>query len=192
MPSRLLLLAVLATGSAGEPQLLERILAVVEGQPILLSEVRIVEALKGVARRQAVDALVDEALMLRDAAQMPQSDPRPEELERALEGLVARWPEAAGPAPRDALLAVARRQVRIVKYIEFRFRAKARVEETAVREAYDAEVGGREGDPGFEAAAASIRERLERRRLDRELEAWVKELRSGAEIRYNPEEPPPE
>ena len=192
MPSSLLALAALAAASAAEARVLERVQAVVDGRPILLSEVRVAEALKHITRRQAVDALVDESLMLREAAQVPQSEPKPEEVEGALPDLLARWPESAGPVPADALLEVARRQLRIVRYIEFRFRARARVDDAAVREAYAGELRGREGDPGFERSAAGIREGLERRRLDEEVEAWVKELRSGAEIRYNPEEPPSE
>lgn len=188
MPSNLLLLAALAVA---EPRVLERIPAVVDGRPILLSEVRTAEALKGVTRRQAVDALVDESLMLREAAQMPQSAPRPDEVEGALLDLQARWPESAGPVPLAALLEVAKRQLRIVKYIEFRFRAKARVDDAAVREAYDAESPGG-SEAGYQAAAPGLRERLERQRLDEEVEAWVKELRSAAEIRYNPEGAPPE
>jgi len=186
MPSSLLLAATLVASAAGEPRLLERILAVVDGKPILLSEARLTEALKGVPRREAVEALVDESLMLREARQIPQSEPRPEEIETARRALLALWPEAAGPAPEAALREVAHRQLRILKYIEFRFRAQARVEDQALREAYDGEIRGREGDPGYEAARDALRERLEARRLDAQVEAWVKELRSTAEIRYNP------
>jgi hypothetical protein len=189
MPSRLLFLTVLATA---EPRVLERILAVVDGRPILLSEARTTQALKGLTRRQAVEALVDESLMLREAAQIPQSEPRPEELDAALQDLVVRWPAGAGPLPAEALLEVARRQLRIVKYIEFRFRAKARVEDAELREHYEREIQGRPGDAGFDESAASIRETLEARRLDEAVEAWVKELRGAAEIRYNPEAPGPE
>jgi hypothetical protein len=189
MPSRLLLAAVLAAASAAEPRVLERVLAVVGARPILLSEVRIVEALKGIPRKEAVEALVDEYLMAREAAQVQQSDPGAEEIEKALTQLVARWPESAGPAPADALKEVARRQLRIVKYIEFRFRAKALVADAAVREAYEGEEHAGES---FEAAAPAIRARLERRRVDEEVEAWVKELRGAAEIRYNSLAPPAE
>ena len=186
MPSSLLLAAVLALSAAGEPRLLERILAVVDGKPILLSEARLTEALKGVARREAVEALVDERLMLREARQMPRSEPRREEIDEAERTLVTRWPAAAGPAPEAALREMARRQLRILKYIEFRFRAQARVDDQALREAYDAEVKERGNDPGYEGAKDALRQRLEARRLDAEVEAWVQELRSTAEIRYNP------
>lgn len=186
MPSSLLLAAALAATVTGAPRLLERILAVVDGKPILLSDARLTEALKGVARSEAVEALVDESLMLREARQMTQSEPRREELEAAQRALLARWPEAAGPAPEAALREMAHRQLRILKYIEFRFRAQARVEDQALREAYDTEIHGREDDPGYEAARAALRERLEAQRLDAQVEAWVKELRATAEIRYNP------
>src|SRR5512134_3954420 len=125
MLSRLWLLAALVAAPRAEPRVLERILAVVDGRPVLLTEVRTAETLKRVTRRQAVDALVDESLMLREAAQIPQSEPGPQEVESALTDLTARWPESAGPVPTSQLLEVARRQLRIVKYIEFRFRAKA-------------------------------------------------------------------
>lgn len=189
MPSSLWL-AVLCLAGTAQPRVLERVLAVVDGRPVLLSRVRMTEALKGVPRPQALEALVDESLMLREAAQVPQTEPAPEEIDAATRGLLERWPAAAGPAPADALRQEARRQLRIVKYIEFRFRARAQVDDAALREAYAREQQGRGGGPGFEAEAPALRERLERERLDQEVEAWVKELRSGAEIRYNPLEPP--
>jgi hypothetical protein len=190
LSSLLLAVSLCAVGDA-EPRVLERILAIVDGRPVLLSDVRVVEALKGVTRREAVDALVDENLMLREAAQVPQSEPASDEIRSALEALLAAWPEHAGSVPDGALREAARRQLRIVKYIEFRFRAKARVDDAAVREAYDAASPGG-GEAAYQAAAPGVRERLERRRLDEEVEAWVKELRSAAEIRYNPEAAPPE
>jgi hypothetical protein len=185
MPSSLVLPVVLLLAATGELRVLERILAVVDGKPILLSDVRVTEAMKGVTRKQAVEALIDESLMLREAARSPQADAKPEELERAQEALVGHWPAGVGPAPTVAHPEAARRQVRILKYIEFRFRPQARVEDAAVREAYERDLQGREGGPGFEAARDGLKERLERRRLDEEVEAWVKELRSSAEIRYN-------
>lgn len=191
MLSSALLAAALCAASGGEARVLERILAVVDGRPILLSDVAILEALRGVNRREAVDALVDENLMLREAVQVPQSEPGPGEILGALQALLSRWPESAGPAPEGALREAARRQLRIVKYIEFRFRAKARVDDAALRAAYDA--GGSDGgDAGYQAAAPGLRESLERQHLDEEVEAWVKELRATAEIRYNPEGVPPE
>ena len=59
-----------------------------------------------------------------------------------------------------------------LRYLEPSFR------ERAIRIAED--------DRGYEASKEALRERLEAGRLDAEVETWVKELRSTAEIRYNP------
>jgi len=53
------------------------------------------------------------------------------------------------------------------------------------RAAYDAEFGGRADAPAFADVASAIRERLASKQLDERIEAWVRELRAGAEIRYN-------
>jgi hypothetical protein len=41
--------------------------------------------------------------------------------------------------------------------------------------------------PPFDDVAGELRERLQREQLDMKVEAWVRELREGAEIHYNPE-----
>lgn len=171
-----LLLLVPALARAG---LVERILAVVDDHPILLTEVELVQAIHGDARRAAVDALVDEWLMYREARRLPQAEVTAEEEQRAADGLAARLGTArADPA---GLRRLARRQVAIVKYVEFRFRPQVRVEEAAVAE--------RAGPGAPPEARTAARERLEAEDLDRRIEEWVKELRSGAEIRYAEEEP---
>ncbi len=70
--------------------------------------------------------------------------------------------------------------------IEFRFRAQLRVDEGAVRERYEREMGGSPAAPPFEAVQADLHERLLRQALDERVESWVRELREGAEIRRNP------
>jgi hypothetical protein len=109
--SSLLSLLLLAAPAGAEVR--ERILAVVDDRPILLTEVRVVERVLGLDTAGALEKLIDEWLMFREAARIPQA-------------------------------AVA-----------------AEVEE-------------------------ALRERLARRDLSERIEAWVKELRAGAEIRYNP------
>ena len=80
---------------------------------------------------------------------------------------------------------LARRQTSILKYIDFRFRPQVRVDEAEVRAAWDQERAARPGAEAFEDAAAGVRARLEGAELDRRIEQWIKELRAGAEIRYN-------
>lgn len=169
-----------------EEVLVERIAAVVDGRPVLLSEVRLLQALRGVDRETAVSALIDEGLMLREALRLPQAAATPEDEERALESLRARAPNLTGVAHEELRL-LARRQTVILKYIEVRFRPQVRVSEEDVRKAFDSEYASVPDPPPYEATTQSIRERLTEAQLNERVEAWVKELRSSASIRINPD-----
>jgi hypothetical protein len=176
-------LALLASVSSGE--VVERILAVVDGRPLMLSEVRLVQQLRGLERAPALDALVDEQLMLREASRLAQSVVSPEDEQRAYDSLLQRHPNASS-LPEADLRRLVRRQAAILKYVEFRFRPQVQVADAAVRDAYEREYGSRADPLSFEAAAPEIRRRLADRELDEKIEAWIQELRAGAEIRYNP------
>jgi hypothetical protein len=179
-----LLSGLLAAPGAAQGNVVERILAVVDGRPLLLSEVRVLERLRGLDRKAAVDALIDERLMFREASRLPEAVVSAEEEERAYRDLAARVPAGAGATAED-LRRLARRQTAILKYIDFRFRPQVRVEEAEVRAAWEQERAARPETPPLEDSAARVRGRLEGAELDRRIEEWVKELRAGAEIRYN-------
>jgi hypothetical protein len=161
------LLWVANTAGAG-PVLVERILAVVEGRPVMLSEVRLMEQVAGRDAAATLEALIDERLMFREAARLPQAALLPEEEDRALASLRARAPEATAGVPERDLRPIARRQATIVKYVEFRFRPQVRVDEDA---------------PPNEADQRAEQD------LQQRIEAWVKELRAGADVRYNVDSP---
>jgi hypothetical protein len=180
-------LALSGTPASGER--IERILAVVDGRPLMLSEVRLLGRLRGLPAGPALEALIDEALMFRESTRLPGTLATVEEEERAYAGLLERLGEPAGPL-EPGLRRLARRQTAILKYVAFRFGAQLRVEDEAVREAYRAEQAGEPEPPPFEAVAAQLRARLEREQLDLRVEAWVRELREGTEVRYNPEPEP--
>jgi hypothetical protein len=167
-----------------EGEVIERILAVVDGRPVLLSEVRLLEALRGLPREAALEQLIDERLMFREAARLAPTAFSAEDEERAFESL---RPRAAAllPGAEADLRRLAHRQAVILRYVDFRFRPQVRVTDDAVRAAYEAELGGRPDAPTLEAASPALRARLEARALDEKIEAWVKELRAAAEIRYN-------
>jgi len=173
------LLLLATTGRAG---VVERILAVVDGRPVLLSEVAVFERVRGETQRQALEGLIDEQLMYREAARLPQASLTAEEEERAFASLRAQLPSASADE-EEQLRRLSRRQAAILKYVGFRFRPQVRVSEEAVRAAYEAEGRGEEGS--FEEAAPVIRARLAEEDLSRRIEEWVKELRKVAEIRYN-------
>lgn len=181
--ARFALFALLAAPAA-RAEVMERILAVVDGRPLMLSEVRLVGRLRGLDEAAALEALVDEQLMLREAARLAQSVVTAEDEQRAYESLLERHP-AASALPEAELRRLVRRQTAILKYVDFRFRPQVQVADAAVRQAYEERYGARADAPSYEAAAPDIRQQLESRELDEKIEAWVKELRSAAEIRYN-------
>jgi hypothetical protein len=165
-------------------EVVERILAVVDDAPILFSDVRATASLKRVDEAAALELLIDERLMLREAARLPEAAVEPEAEEQALRGL-RKTASVAPEIGEGQLRRIARRQLLILRYVEFRFRPQLRVGEDQLRRAYDAELNSRLDAPGFEAAEPELRARLLERALSERIEAWVKELRAGAVIRYN-------
>jgi hypothetical protein len=181
MRSSVLVLSLALTTPAAAG-VVERILAVVEGGPILLSEVELVERLRGVERKAALEAVIDERLMYRDASRLAETALSAEEEERAFQGLRAITGAAFGQAE---LRRLARRQAAILRYIEFRFGAQVRIDDEAVRREWEAQHPEGAGAMSAEDADG-IRQRLAAKELDERIEAWVRELRTAADVRYNP------
>ena len=199
--SPLALLAALVPGLAlaqGTPppvrvETIERIVAVVDERPLLLSDVRALQAVRGLAEEPAREGAIDERLMHVEAARLPQADVLPEEEDRALALLALKRPALRGEIEEPALRRLLRRQIAILKYVEFRFRPQVRVSDAEVRKAWEDEQAGRAAGPAFEDEQEELRARLERRALDERIEAWVRELRQRADVRYvggAPEAPP--
>ena len=182
----LLLITVSAlVGGPSVAEVIDRILAVVDGRPLMLSEVRMLQGVRGVEEAVAMEALIDERLMLREASRLPQAAVTPDEEEKAFSSLLALHPTETAGIPEADLRRLTRRQSAIVKYVEFRFRPQVRITDAEVRKAYDEEYGGRADAPDYDAVAAELTDRLATRSLDERIEAWVRELRSASEIRYN-------
>jgi hypothetical protein len=177
---------VSSSASRAPAEVKERVLAAVDKRPILLSEVQALEAVRGLARPAAIDALIDEDLMLREASRLPAATAAASLEGEAYRELVATRPELADRVAEVDLRRLVRRQAIILKYVNLRFLPQVRVSDDVVREAYAAEYGQRAAAPSFAEVAAAVREQLVRRDLDARIEGWVKELRAGAEVRYNP------
>jgi hypothetical protein len=192
MPSRsrpavaalLLAALLLARPSPAQDQLVERILAVAEGRPVLLSEVRLIQALRGLDEQAALEELIDERLMLREAGRLAASAVTAAEEERAFSRL-RETSAAARAAPEAGLRRLVRRQTAIVKYVDFRFRPQVSVGEALLRSTYEQRYADRTAAPSFEEAAPLLREELLSQLLDQRIEAWVAELRKTAAVRYN-------
>jgi hypothetical protein len=166
-------------------ELIERVLAVVDDTPVLLSETLALQRLKRVERAVALETLVDETLMQREASRLKEAAVSSQEAERAYLGLLA----GLGPdGPRDepALRRIAWRQAAILKYVDTRFRPELRVTDEELAEAHRQ----RPDAPALESVLPELSAELLRRALDSKIEAWVAELRAQARIRYVPDEPP--
>jgi hypothetical protein len=178
------LAAALVAPAAVAADVVERVLAVVDGRPLLLSEVRVLGRVRGLDPAAALEAMIDEGLMYREAARVPQAAVSEDEEGRAYESLVGKDPGLATAMPEGSLRRVARRQATIVKYVAFRFRPQIRVDDADVLRAFEAEYAGKPDAPPLESVAAQLGEELASRALDQRIESWVKELRSAASIRY--------
>jgi len=174
-PALVLALGGFASGEDGS-RIAERVLAVVDERPMLLSEVRAVGAVRGLPRRSALEASIDERLMHQEASRLPQAAVSKEEAEDALEALLETRPELALRS-RAELLRLVRRQAIILRYVDFRFRPQIRITDEALRAAWNEDSGGKPDGPPFEEAVPALRARLERRALDERIEDWVNRRR---------------
>jgi hypothetical protein len=179
-----MLCGVVAAGAAFPEELVERILVVVDERPLLLSEVRAVEAVRELDRRQALEAAIDQRLMYQEAARLPQAAVSDEDLQRVLDALLETRPDLTSRVPRSELRRLIRRQAVILRYVDFRFRPQIRIEEADLRAAWNEDFEGEPQGPAFEEAAPELRARLERAVLDRRIEEWVKDLRGRSDVRY--------
>ena len=193
LPAALFLAAGPAAAAPPEPppvETIERVVAVVDERPLLLSDLRALQAVRGLAEPEALEAAIAERLMHLEASRLPQADVSQEEEDRALALLLETRPALRAAVPEADLRRLLRRQLGVLKYVEFRFRPQVRVSDEEVRKAWEEEQAGRPAGPALEDEQEAIRARLERQAIDERIEAWVKGLRARADVRYVGEPPP--
>jgi hypothetical protein len=182
-------LALLLLPWPASAERIERVLAVVDDTPALLSETLALQRLKPYDREAALQALIDELLMLREASRLREAAPTRDEEQRAYQSLIDKLPPGAAGVDPDALRRIAWRQTVILKYIELRFRPQVRIDDAELQQAYDEQYGGRPGAPPLAEVGKQLLERLSNGALDKRIEGWVGELRAAARIRLVPEPP---
>lgn len=170
--------AVLLAISADAAETLERVLVVVDERPVFLSDVRTVEWMDHLDRKAALERVIDETLLFREAIRLPQ-------VTNTAEGTPSPAEAQAGPGGAESRARTQARRAAIRRYAAFRFRPQIRLDEEAVRQAYRDRWGSASSAPDFKAVASDLREELMTEAVDRRMAAWVKELRSAARIRYN-------
>jgi peptidyl-prolyl cis-trans isomerase SurA len=194
------LLAVLSgpRGSAQEPVVIERTLAIVDNQVITLSDVRTMSALGLVETLGADDAvaagterLIERMLMLREVQRYAPSEPSEAEIDAALARLRGRYETAlafarvleAGGFTTARLRAWVRDDLLITSYLDQRFAVAGVPTEQDIGAYYAAhrEEFERSGVP-FEEVVPLIRSRLAGERRRDLIADWVEGLRRRTEV----------
>lgn len=191
--------------AAEDPQLVDRVVAVVDEDPILLSDLERVIAL-GLAeakdgesvsslRRRVLDALIEQRIRLHEIGRFGFEQAPLELVERQLEALRARFPD--DDAYRSELRRMGidevgvrqllARQLAVLEYVEERLGPRIFVGLEEIRRYYDDELAPRQRAAGallppLEEVRESIRALLREERLDEEIDRWTAELRAQADV----------
>lgn len=209
----LTLTLLLATAAAAQPAAVEegdliladRIVAVVDEDPILLSDVRRLVAL-GLAERvdgeseaqlhrRVLDGLIDQRLRLHEIERYDFSPIPESEIDRQVERIRAdfddprelrRRLESLGLDDAGLALLVAR-QLKVLLYVEKRLGPRVFIRAEDVRAYYEevlkAEMARRGLEPPpLDEVRERIRGILRERELNREIDAWTEELRLEADV----------
>jgi hypothetical protein len=194
-----------APRESAEPVLVDRILATVDGDPILLSDLERLIGL-GIVRRQegeneaalhrrALDRMIENRLRLHELDRFGFDQAPVEEIDRRYQAIRDRFDsEAAFRAELERLdlddtrlrLLVAR-QISILIYVEERLGPRVFVSVDDIRRHYDEvlvpELAARgEAAPPIETVREAIRALLRERRLNEEIDRWTATLRAAADV----------
>jgi peptidyl-prolyl cis-trans isomerase SurA len=200
-----LLVLVSGFSTAQDAALLDRIVAVVDDDPILESDLDRVIGLGLVQRqddeserafrRRALDRLVEEALRFHEIDRFGFSEIQLEDVELAYREIESRYEnedeflrvlEALSMTPEELRQLVAR-QLMVLTYVDERLGPRVFVSSDDI-EAYYVdtlvpELESRQASvPDLDEVREQIREVVKQQRLDEELERWTEELRQEADI----------
>jgi len=197
----LMLLAGAAAFSAPAKELLDRVVARVENDVILLSDVRLLARYQllvdGKSESDAVilDRLIDQWLVRNEATAARTPQPPDVEVTRALQRLVEGFASAADYDTRRRRAGLSEAEVRRVtseqlflnSYLDSRFRPSIQVDEKAIREFYNdallprAKARGTVA-PTLEAAHDYIQEALVQLGINEQADRWLKESHAGLRV----------
>lgn len=204
-PRQLLFLFFAATFSlaatADEAVLVDRIVAVVDEQPIFSSDVERVVDLGLAAprpgesdrnlRRRVLDGLIEEHLRLHAADRFGAATAVPAEvIDHQVEAILASRPASAAVLSADERARLRRmvaRQLRVLRYVEERLSPRVFVDLDAIGVYYESELvpameARGETAPPLAEVREEIRTVLRERRLNEEIVRWTAELRQAADV----------
>jgi hypothetical protein len=183
-----------------QSNVLDRLLAVVNGEVVTLSDVRSARQLKLVAGTEAMtddqllDVLIERRLTIAEVARYTAAEPPAAEVEARRKAWEASQPPATSTAAalaavgmRDAALtAWFRDDVRLAAYLDQRFTAAAqptRQQAQAYFQEHQSEFAVNGAIPLFATVEAEVRRRVAAERRATRIRDWVQSLKQRAEIR---------
>ena len=199
MPQILIALLLSAT-MAPDLEVIDRILAVVEGRPITLSDTRAVVALgfeptpaPPNAEHRTVERLIDRLLMLAEVERYVPAEPRPEVIDAGVDAVRKRFPDELAFAttlhqigmPIEDLRRYIRDNLRIESYLRQRFSFGVEPTEDDVVRYYRAHADDFRRDGRllpFDDVRTTARERLVAERREMLIREWIDGLRRRGNI----------
>jgi hypothetical protein len=187
-------------GPQAQVNVLDRILAIVDGEVVTLSDVRAARQLKLVAGADALtddqllDALIERRLTIAEVARYTSAEPPAAEVaarrkswEATLPGGVTSAAALASVGMRDAALtAWFREDLRLAAYLDQRFTAAAQPTRQQAMAYFQAHAGDFVANgviPEFASVEPEVRRRVAAERRATRIHDWVEALKSRAEIR---------
>ena len=173
-------------------EVIDRIVAVVEGRIITLSDLRGEREIRAILGEKATtdDAtlrklLVDSYLIEREIADYPNTEVTDAEVDEYVARVVQR-PGPASNALRDAV----RRRIRIQKFFDIRFRQSIRPTDDEIRRYYEDVFVPEARNRGLQsiplltdpAVANAIRENVIQENLDENVEVWLEAVRRRSNV----------
>ncbi len=193
----------MAPGQTG--RLVDRIVARIEGDIVLLSQVRELGAFQQLVEGRAEDEdrllaeLIDQWMVQTEATESHFPQPAQSEVERELERVVAQFgsPEAYAAKLRELGLSAAEvrqllaRQIYVERYIDYKFRPTAQVESADIGNYYQQELlpelaKKNQPTPRLADVEGQIRELLTQRAITDLATKWLDETKTRLKIEVTP------
>jgi hypothetical protein len=198
----LLLAAMVLETSAGRAQeVIDRIVARVENDVILLSDIRQLAEYqifvdgKAESNEQILDRLIDQWIVRTEAAAARFPQPSDQDVERSLARLKRSFSSSESFEERkkqsglteEEILRYLKSQLYLSNYLDSRFRASIQIEDNDIAEFYKDRVVPRaesrgQTPPTLEAAHDFIQEALVQRAINEQADKWLKESRSRVRV----------
>jgi len=192
---------VLMVGLARGQEVLDRIVARVETEIILLSEVRALERYqffvdgKSETDEQVLDRLIDQWIVRNEAKAALFAQPSENDVKRSLERLKRSFSSAEEYEERkkqsgltdDDIERMVRAQLYLSSYLDSRFRASIQIADKDIEEFYKARIIPRaesrgQTPPALDAARGFIQEALVQRAINEQSDRWLKESRARLRV----------